>query len=73
MFKVNNKDIRTASMANFMAPQKQHVLIKTFFKILQINDFLPIWICHNRLLNHNIGHIHKRILRIAYEDNKTLN
>ena len=37
----------------------------------QFNYCSLVWMCHNRGLNNKINNIHKRALRIVYQDKKS--
>ena len=50
-----------------MTLNKRHILMKSLI-MSQFNYCPLIWMMHNRSLNNKINHIHKRALRIVYND-----
>ena len=55
----------------YMNLTKRMLLISSFFTSQFIYCHL-VWTCHNRTTNNKIYCLHKRCLRIVYNDNKTL-
>ena len=58
MFKVNNKDNRTAAMTRVFAVNFEHIShIVLVFPLLSLNKWMPIEL---RLKNHNISSIYAK-------------
>ena len=54
-------------MANILPGEQRKVLVNTFFDS-QFNYCPLLWMFCSRSLNHKINRLHKRSLRIAYND-----
>ena len=49
---------------------KRKLLMNSFFT--SPFNYCPLaWMCHNRIINNKINHLHERCLRIVYNDNKS--
>ena len=59
-----------ASLAPYMGTTKKRILMNAFFKS-QFNYCPLVWMCCNRSLNTKINRLHKRCLRIVYNDKKS--
>ena len=65
--KANRKLHALSHVSKYMTLNKRHILMKSF--IISQFIYCPlIWMIHNRSLNNKINHIHKRALRIVYND-----
>ena len=53
-----------------MSFNKKRILLKTFITS-QFSYYPFVWMCHSRGLNNRINNLHKRALRIVYQDKKT--
>ena len=58
------------SISQYLLQYKLRILSKTF-KTSQFNYCPLAWMCGNRGLNNKIKNIHKRALRIVYQDKKS--
>ena len=65
--KENRKLHALSRVSKYMTFNKRCILMKSFI-ISQFNYCPLIFLMHNRGLNHKINHIHKRPLRIVYDD-----
>ena len=65
--KANRKLHTLSQVSKYMTLNKGRILMKSFI-ISQFNYCLLIWMMHNRGYNNKINHIHKRALRIVYND-----
>ena len=54
----------------YLSQHKNRILFKTFI-MSQFNYCPLVWMCHSRGLNNKINNIHKRALRIVYQDKKS--
>ena len=68
--KANEKSHALSRIAHYLDFQKRRSLMKAFI-ISQFNYCPLIWMFHNRALNDRINKIHKRALRLVYQ-NKNL-
>ena len=57
-------------ISQYLSQHKKRILFKTFI-ISQFNYCPLAWMCHSRGLNNKINNIHKRALRIVYQDKKS--
>ena len=55
----------------YMNLTKRKLLMNSFFAS-QFNYCPLVWMCHNHTINNKINRLHKRCLRIVYNDNKSL-
>ena len=53
-----------------MGATKKRIIMNAFLKS-QFNYCLLVWMCCNRSLNTKINRLHKRCLRIVYNDKKS--
>ena len=58
-------------IAKYISEDKKRMLLKPFI-ISQFNYCPIVWMCHGRGLNNEINNIHKRALRIVYQDKKSI-
>ena len=50
-----------------MTVSKRRILMNAFFRS-QFSDCPLVWMCHNRNLNNKVNRLHKKCLRIVYND-----
>ena len=55
-------------VSQYLSQHKKRTLFKT---MSQFNYCPLVWMCHSRGLNNKINNIHKRTLRIVYQDKKS--
>ena len=65
--KANNKLRALARATPYMSLEKKKLLMNSFFNP-QFNYCPLIWMLHNRCNNNKIKHLHKRCLRIIYNN-----
>ena len=65
-----NSQLSLARLSNFMSIKQRRVLMKSFIDS-QFGYCPLIWMCHGRVLNNKINHLHERSLRIVYKDNNS--
>ena len=65
--KTNRKLHALSRVSKYMTFNKRRILMKSFI-IPQFNYCPLILMMHNGDLNHKVNHIHKRALRIVYDD-----
>ena len=58
-----------SKILQYLSQHKKRILFKTFI-MWQFNYCPLVWMCHCRGLNKQINTIHKRALRIVYQDNR---
>ena len=68
--KVSKKIIVLCQVTGFMSLEKRTIAIKMFVKS-EFNHYLLLWMLHSRTFDNN-NCLHKRSLRIAYSDYKSL-
>ena len=56
-------------ITSYMNLAKQKLLMNSFFTS-QFNYCPLVWMCHDCTINNKINRLHKRCLRIVYNDNK---
>ena len=66
--KTNNKIHALARISNVMDKDKLRVIMKAFIES-QFSYCPLIWMYHSRELNHKINRLHKRALKLVYNDN----
>ena len=60
--------ITLSKVLSFMSSEKRRILINSFMKSLF--NYCPLfWIFHSCTINSKINHLHKRCLRLIYNDN----
>ena len=69
--KAGRKQAVLARLSKFMNLKQKRILMKTFVKS-QFGYCPLIWMFHSRTVNSKINHLHKRSLRIVYNDYITL-
>ena len=65
--KANRKLTLLSRMFKFSTFEKRKVLIKTYFES-QFKYFSLVWMFHGRQVNNKINCLHKRALRMIYEN-----
>ena len=68
--KASQKLQALARISQYLSEHKKRILFKTFI-MSQFNYCSLVWMCHSRGLNNKINNIHKRALRIVYQDKKS--
>ena len=66
--KARNKINALSRVIPLMNLSKKKILMNSFFKS-QFSYCLLVWMCHSRRINNKINHLHKRCLRVIYNDN----
>ena len=65
--KANQKLHALSRVGKFMDQSKKRILMKTF--VMSNFNYCPlVWMCHGRTLNNRINQLHKRALKIVYND-----
>ena len=68
--KASQKLKALSRISQYLSEHKKWILFKTF--IMPQFNYCPLaWMCHSRGLNNKINNIHKRTLRIVYQDKKS--
>ena len=67
--KVSRKISALAKVRRYMTTEKRRMLFKSFVES-QFGYCPPVWMFHNRDLEHKINKLHERALRIVYNDDK---
>ena len=65
--KASQKLHALSRISQYLSEHKKRILFKTFI-MSQFNYCPLVWMCHSRGLNSKINNIHKRALRIVYQD-----
>ena len=65
--KFSQKLYALSRILQYLSQHKKRILFKIFI-MSQFNYCPLVWICHSRGLNNKINNIHKRALRIVYQD-----
>ena len=68
--KASQKLHALSRISQYLSQHKKWILFKTFI-MSQFNYCPLVWMCHSRGLNNKINNIHKRALRIVYQDKKS--
>ena len=68
--KASQKLHALSSISQYLSEHKKRILFKTFI-MSQFNYCPLVWMCHSRGLNNKINNIHKRALKIVYQDKKS--
>ena len=68
--KASQKLLALSRISQYLSQHKKRILFKTFI-MSQFNYCPLVWTCHSRGLNNKINNIHKRALRIMYQDKKS--
>ena len=69
--KAGRKQAVLARLSKFMSSKQKRILMKTFVE--SQFEYCPlIWMFYSRKVNREINHLHKRSLRIVYNDHITL-
>ena len=56
-----------AQVLKYMSTNQLQLLMKSFI-MLQLSCCPVIWMCHSRKINNQINKLHKRALRLVYND-----
>ena len=68
--KTSQKLHALSRISQYLSQHKKRILFKTF--IMSQFSYCPlVWMSHSRSLNNKITNIHKRALRIMYQDKKS--
>ena len=57
-------------ISQYLSKRKKRILFKIFI-MSQFNYCSLVWMCHSSGLNNKIKNMHKRVLRIVYQDKKS--
>ena len=68
--KASQKLHALSRISQYLSQHKKQILFKTFV-MSQFNYCPLVWMCHSRGLNNKTNNIHKRALRIAYQEKKS--
>ena len=68
--KASQKLHALSRISQYLSEYKKRILFKTFI-MPQFDYCSLVWMCHSRGLNNKINNIHKRALRLVYQDKKS--